>query len=441
MRRLLALVLTMLALLPGPAPAQTMAELRAAFLFAFPVYEMARTRAASVGTADKPLLLPMNYLAHRPTLADASSRGVTTPNNDTLYSTAWLDLSEGPVVLTVPPLPGRYHSVAIMNLFTDNDAVIGTRLNGDRGGRYALVGPGWKGKLPDGTKEVRIGTNDAWLLIRTLVDGPNDLPAARAAQAGFKLDAMGHKGRPTTLVAPMEPDAATFVNVVNEMLARGRLPSGATMRARTAAKAGIAAGQRFETLPPKLQALWTANLTSLRAELKDGLTAGAVVVNGWSYGSNEIGDAGANDLVRSRVALGGLAALPALEAVYITAVADSSGKPFDGASQYRLRLPTGNVPVKAFWSLTAYQIEPDGRLYFIDNPLNRYIIGNRSPGLVRNADGSLDILIGGTQPEGPMAANWLPARPGPIRLVMRGYLPHRELLLGFWRLPAIERIP
>lgn len=441
MRRLLALVLMTLALAPGPAQAQTMGELRAAFQFAFPVYEMARTRAASVGTASRPMLLPINYLAHRPTLSDAGARGVTTPNNDTLYSSAWLDLSEGPVVLTIPPLPGRYHSAAVMNLFTDNDAVLGTRVNGDAGGRYALVGPGYKGRIPDGAETVRVGTNDAWLLVRTLVDGPHDLAAARAAQQGFKLDAMGRKGRPTALAAPANPDVATFVNVVNEMLARGRLPSGATMRARTAAKAGIAAGRRFESLPPALQALWTANYAALTAELKGGLAESATVVGGWAYSSNALGDYGADDGLRARTALGGLGALPALEAIYITAIADAAGQPLDGSKRYRLRLPTGNLPVKAFWSLSMYQLEPDGRLFFIDNPLDRYALGNRSPGLVRNPDGSLDLLIGGSQPEGAMAANWLPGRPGPIRLVMRAYLPHRELLLGFWRLPALEPAP
>ncbi|MCA3254400.1 MAG: DUF1254 domain-containing protein [Alphaproteobacteria bacterium] len=438
---MLALIVAVLALAPAGVRAQTMSELRAAYQFAFPVYEMARTRAAAAGTASKPGLLPANYLVHRPTLADAASRGVTTPNNDTLYSTAWLDLSAGPVVLTIPPLPGRYHSAAVMNLFTDNDAVLGTRVNGEGGGRYALVGPGYRGKTPDGAEVVRIGTNDAWLLIRTLVDGPHDLAAAQAAQKGFKLDALGNKGRPVTESAPIEPDVATFVNVVNEMLGRGRLPSGATMRARTAAKAGIAAGRRFETLPAPMQALWRDNYAALRNELKVGLAGGATVVDGWAYGSNALGEYGSDDGLRARTALAGLGALPALEAMYITAVADAGGQPLDGAQRYRLRLPTGNVPVKAFWSLTMYQAEPDGRLFFIDNPLDRYAIGNRSPGLVRNPDGSLDILIGGPQPEGALAANWLPARPGPIRLVMRAYLPHRELLLGFSRLPALERLP
>jgi len=439
MRRLLMLVLGLMMLSPAATGAQTIDDLRPAFQFAFPVYEMARTRGNSLGTAEKPGLLPANRLVHRQRLADATSREVTTPNNDTLYSSAWLDLSEGPVVLTVPLLPGRYHSAAVMNLFTDNDAVIGTRLNGEAGGRYALVGPGWKGKLPSGTETVRIGTNDAWLLIRTLVDGPHDLDAARKAQAGFTLDAMGRKGRPVRTAAPMSPDAATFINVVNEMLGRGRLPSGATVRARNMTKWGIGPNRRFEQMSPALQAAWTANLAALRDELKVGI-AGGTLVDGWSYTAGGIGDSRASDLVRARVALAGLAALPALEAMYVTAVADSTGQPFDGAKQYRLRLPTGSLPVRAFWSLTAYAPEADGRLFFIDNPLGRYLIGNRSPGLVRNADGSLDILIGGPQPEGAMAANWLPAKPGPIRLVMRAYLPNREMLLGFWRLPAIEPV-
>src|SRR5438046_2653718 len=102
-------------------------SMRAAFQFAFPIYEMARTRANALGNDSSPGLQTANTLAHSAALADHRSRKVTSPNNDTLYSASWLDLADGPVMLDMPALPERYHSVALMDIFTDNFAILGTR--------------------------------------------------------------------------------------------------------------------------------------------------------------------------------------------------------------------------------------------------------------------------------------------------------------------------
>ena len=164
------------------------AELRRGFRFAFPIYEMMRTRAFQLGRArDAGIPNAVNFVLPRFTLADASNREVTTPNNDTLYANIWLDLAAGPVILTVPSLPGRYNSAALMSLTTDNTAIIGTR-TGSQGGRYAIVGPGYSGTTPDGTTLIRSASNDAWLLVRVLVDGPKDLDNAVKAISGYAID-------------------------------------------------------------------------------------------------------------------------------------------------------------------------------------------------------------------------------------------------------------
>ena len=419
-------------------------QLRRAYEFAFPVYEMMRTRAATVTRAKAAGINGINRLFARTTLADASSRDVTTPNNDTLYASAWLDLSGGPVQLDVPPLPGRYNSAALMDLFTDNVAIVGTR-SGAEGGRYLVAGPSWQGEPPAGTRLLRSDTNDAWLLVRVLVDGPADLDAAAAATARFQLDASGASAKPTTAVPTPDPDAPTLLAVVNEALGRGPLPAAVAERIAGFAEQGIrpGAGDAWAQLPPATKQLWKASLPALRAELKGGLGAVGSVVDGWNYPGPGIGSFGADDAGRARVALGGLAALPRQEAIYLTASVDATGAPLDGSKAYTAHLPA-KLPVGGFWSLTMYRVEPDGRLFLVDNPLKRFAIGSRSRQLRAERDGSFDIFIQGPKPTGERVVNWLPAPAGAFRLVFRAYLPRAELLDGTIRLPPVvvsELIP
>ncbi len=435
MLRLLLAIAAVVFALPLQAGTADVTLARDAFRFGFPIYEMARTRSAATA------LLPTNILGHRRTLADAMSRWVTTPNNDTLYSSAWLDLSSGPVVLTIPALPRRYHSAAMMDLFTDNFAILGTRSNGGKGGRFAIVGPGWTGATPRDAAVVQARTNDVWLLIRTLVDGPGDLDAAKAAQDGFKLEPLSPATDVPTQAATASPDARTFINIVGEMLARAPVPPLHRARLARLLPTGLAAGATWAGLTPSQQTIWQANFGAFVAELRGGLLAAGETHAGWSYGKPNVGDFGQDDTLRALVALGGLAALPPAEAMYMTGKSDATGQPLDGGRTYRLRIPAGGLPLRGFWSLSMYQVEPDGRLFFVDNLVHRYAIGDRTPGVLKNADGSLDILISRSAPTGDVTANWLPAPSGAFRLVLRAYLPDNDLLSGKWRLPPIQRVP
>ena len=398
------------------------AALRQGFRFGFPIYEFMRTRNNQLARAGA-IGLPnaVNMLFPRAVLADATSREVTTPNNDTLYASGWLDLAGGPVLLTVPALGGRYNSAALMSVQTDNTAILGTRTGG-QGGRYAIVGPGYAGPTPAGTELIRSASNDAWLLVRVLVAGPGDLAAAAAALGGFKLEAAGSDTAVAAFksATPAVPDAAAFRAVVDEAIARN--PG---LAARAAAFTGLAPG-----------AEWARHLPGLRAELKGGLALAGDVVGGWSYPRAGIGDFGDDNDLRAYVALGGLAALPRVEAMYLSARADKDGTVLDGSRAYRVTLPP-RLPVGAFWSLTMYQVEPDGRLFFVANPLNRFAVGDRSKQLRSNRDGSYEIFVQAGAPHGERVVNWLPAPKGKFVLVFRAYLPRAELLDGSFRLPPV----
>jgi hypothetical protein len=161
-------------------------------------------------------------------------------------------------------------------------------------------------------------------------------------------------------------------------------------------------------------------------------------IQGWSYTRPNLGIFGQDYLYRALVALSGLAALPVVEAMYLRAEGERDGA-YWGDDLYRLSIPA-RMPVDAFWSLSMYEITPDGQRFFAENPLGRYAIGDRTPGLTRNPDGSLDVWIGRADPGGARSANWLPApKSGPFGLNMRLYLPKAEVLDGRWRLSAIEK--
>ena len=424
---------------PAPLPdTPEIQALRRAFRFGFAPYEMLRTRqlqlsrvaAAGMGTG-------INALIPRVTLADAASRDVTTPNNDTLYGSAWLDLSEGPVFFSVPAL-ARYHSAALMSITSDVIAVLGTRINGSAGGRFAIVGPTWRGDLPAGVEMVRSRSNDAWLLVRVVVNGPGDLAAAADGLTRFTLSAVAGS-TPLDLQVPARPDGKAFLAAVNAAVERS---GDELLAARAAQFADQGIGKPWESLGAGQQKLWNDSLPALVHELRAGLGAGEAT-DGWVYPPFNMAMYGDDDDLRSMVALGGLAALPRVEAVYVSARKDGAGRALRGDKSWRVRIPA-RLPVGGFWSLTMYQQEPDGRLFFVPNELGRFAVGDRSEQLRPERDGSIELFVQNTKPSGERVVNWLPAPKGNFVLMFRAYLPGAPLLDGSLRLPPViegELIP
>ncbi len=404
-----------------------------AFVYIFPLYEFARTAVARSG----PRGGGINRVAHRATLADHTSRQITAPNNDTIYSSCQMELSGGPVEVVAPTDLQRYFSIAFMDAFTDNFAYIGTRATGGRGGRFWVVGPMWTGVAPSDVTVLRSSTNDVWMLARVLVDGPDDLAAARALQERIEVRPLSTEPprRFETPVTSMD-DPSNFLAVVNEVLKRSPGGLGQTARASRFASLGIGGMPGAEMLEA-----WRAYIPEGMKRLRSrSVSAENRIVDGWVYPEKGVGEFGGNDALRASVALGGLAALGEREAMYFQAVADRAGQALSGERAYRWRVPKGGVPARAFWSLTMYQLEPDGRSFLVENEIDRFAIGDRTKGLLINSDGSFDIIIRQTRPEGELAANWLPSPRGSLRLSLRAYLPGEELLEGRWSIPPLESI-
>lgn len=411
---LAALAMTGLAgALPGRAFADEATDARDLWLYGLPIIEMATTRARHLAGG-----LKLNTLQHTRTLADNTARTVTSPNNDTLYSIAWLDLTQGPVTFTVPATGDRYWSAAFMDMYSNNNAVLGLRTTGGSGGQYTIVGPAQTGAGPG---VVRCATPHAWLLIRTLIDGPEDLPATHAVQNGFKLS--GPAGVAPPSFAGRGATPVDYFSSLNRLLEiDAPPPTDGKMLARL---------RGFKADGPMV----AAGVEQARniARLAEGRQS---FIQGWTYTRPNLGDFGQDYLYRALVALSGLAALPVVEAMYLRSQGERENC-YWGDGLYHLAIPA-QMPVGAFWSLSMYEQTPDGQRFFTENPIRRYAIGDRTKGLKRNADGSLDVWIGRPDPGGDRSANWLPApKAGPFNLTMRLYLPKPEVLDGRWRLPAI----
>ncbi len=158
--------------------------------------------------------------------------------------------------------------------------------------------------------------------------------------------------------------------------------------------------------------------------------------NGWRVHRKIIGNYGDHYDIRGAVAMFGLGALPPEEAVYPNTNMDSDGKLLNGNARYKIHFAPGQIPpAAAFWSLSMY----DKRGFFIDNPIRRYVIGDRDP-LEYNQDGSLDLFIQHEAPQGK-ESNWLPSPADGFELTMRMYSPKAVFIRGDWTLPAIERLP
>lgn len=437
-----------------------------AFIYSFPIYEMARTRHLAMSHPLSPLQGRANRIAHRRTLADHTSRNVTTPNNDTLYSSAWLDLSDGPVLVKVPRIAQRYWSLQFLDAFTHNAAVVGSRNAGEGDLTLWVALNSDPSQPPEGMKALRLPTPDIWMLVRIEVRDNADARTVHPLQDAIQVRALNappesndpsmpqsgassaaearERERPAPRPAQGLPtDPANYLAVVNHALTRNGIPGAEQDLLKRWRPLGLGVGVSANDVKAAAPG-WAAHLGKLSGDLRATGGFEDRRVQGWRYPKDSIGLYNGDYPLRAAVALGGLAALPVQEALYLGTDQDAEGRPLEPTATYRVRIPPTGIDAGAFWSITMYQWESDGRSFFANNPINRYAIGDRTSGLAKNADGSIDVVISRSQPTDPKAlANWLPAPPegqNRMRLSLRAYLPGAALVAGQQPLPVITRV-
>ncbi|MCK9901847.1 DUF1254 domain-containing protein [Frankia sp. Cpl3] len=427
------------------APAAGSAEEIAAdgYVYGYSPVAMARTRAGHVCKGGT------NSLLNVPVLSTPASRSVVAPNVDTLYSVAWLDLRGGPVRLALPDTADRYVVFEMLDIYSNVFANVGTRLNGSQPGAYLITPPGWSGTVPAGTTTIAAPSWDVWALGRTLVNGDGDLPAARAVQRQYTVAAtgLGVTGPvPPALPAvdcanPPDPQTpgdagAAFFDELAAVLAADPPPAADGPALASLASIGVVPGSTPSTGDPATVAALAAGVTAGETEVQ-AAAEDVLVPSGTWLGSFNGGVYGTDYLLRSAVAVVGLGANVPQEALYYWSGPDADGEPLTGGHTYRMHIAAGELPpveAAGFWSVTMY----DEEMFLVPNPLRRYALGDRSD-LAVNPDGSIDLYLSATAPEGHLS-NWLPAPDGPFNLMIRAYVPTESALANRWHPPAIEKI-
>ncbi|MDB5354993.1 MAG: hypothetical protein JWN24_1446 [Phycisphaerales bacterium] len=403
-------------------------------------------------------LAPVNQLFNNP-LAPLNNN--TGPNADTLYTGGWLDLTNGPIVLHVPNFNGRFYSFELANAWTNTFKVIGKDTTGTAAADFAIVGPGWKGTLPQGVQKVQSPTDLVAFLGRTLVYGSNDLQTANALRNKFSLTPLADYGKHytppgnvpydpfvdtttpiATQVAALSP--TQFFTVAAQGLKGNPSLSGDGPAIQWLKDIGLTPGADF--LASKLSAAQSAAVqqavsTGQTLIKQDAITferSGPVTKTGWFGLPADLVDYGTNYADRAGAASVGAFTLanPRSEALYLSAVTDSTGQALNGNNDYEVTFKAGQFPPSLnFWSLTLYQ--QNAQLY--PNALNKFAIGNRSPYKL-NADGSLTIYIGHTSPGADKESNWLPAPAAGFILTIRIYGPEQSALDNTWQPPLVQRV-
>ena len=399
---------------------------------------------------------PMNQIGHSIRVFGAEDRDVVSPNSDTAYSSAFLDLRQGAALFDIPQAGGRYHSLQLIDAYTNVFGYIGSRATGEHAGRYLVVGPGWAGNIPIGVKRVfHSPTPLVWVIGRTLVDGADDVAALDAFQQGIRLSLVGpashDEGMWTrTGLAPLPPAppvkqlASMTSEIFFDWLGRLMLdnPVSEPHAAHVAQFAACGLDHEHGFSAERLSSAALEGLVKGHASALSAIEAAAkrpagTPVNGWNQAPSA-GLWGDRFMVRAMIAHRSLGQNSAEESLYLDTTTDQHGAELDGENTYRLRLDAGQMPpAESFWSVSAYGADS----FLVPNEIHRYSLGSRSDSLRKAEDGSITLIFSAQKPsDAREQGNWLPIPPsGPFRLSMRLYIPSARALNGSWVLPGLEK--
>ncbi len=369
--------------------------------------------------------------------------------------------------MSAPDTGGRYYLLPMLDMWSDVFASPGWRTTGTQAQTLLVTPPRWRPdlgdrfidefKLPKETQRIEAPTSYVWIIGRTKTDGPPDYEAVRTIQAALKITMLSEWGKALTPPAPkIDPnvDMKTPPKVLVDTMSAGQYfpyaaelleanppsitdqPILARMR-----RLGLEAGKRFDigTASPAVKAALEAAPKAAQELMEWKVATLARVANQWSMNTDTMGVYGNYYLKRAIVAQVGLGANLPEDAIYPLNLGDADGRPLDGANRYVLHFDKGATPpVDAFWSITMYDVP---EFFLVANPIDRYSIGDRTPGIRYEDDGSLVITISHTEPADPKArANWLPTPAGEFRPVLRMYEPAAAILDQTYLVPAITRV-
>src|SRR5271166_3337547 len=382
-RRLLARGASLLALFPftlvaraetSISPEEARAIAKEAYIYGFPMVDSYRIEHAYfVNRGNPEFKAPWNQIHNIPRVYTPADTAIQTPNSDTPYSFAGLDLRAEPIVLTVPVIEkARYFSIQLIDAYTFNFAYIGSRTTGNEGGSYLIGGSNWKGELPKGVKKmIRSETELLLAVYRTQLFNPGDLDNVKKVQAGYQVQPLSaFLGQPSPNAAPAidfikpltpaaEKTSPQLFNILNFVLQFCPTDPSETELLARFARIGVGAGKTFDAskLSPEMTKAIEDGMADAWADfagLMKPIEAGKVTA-GDLFGTREY--LKNNYLYRMAAAVLGIWGNSKQEAMYPIYAVDADGKKLDGANRYTVRFAPGQLPpVNAFWSLTMYEL-------------------------------------------------------------------------------------
>jgi len=413
-------------------------------------------------------LAPVNQLANRKGIAALGPINATvpifedrmdskslflTPNNNTPYTWFWLDLRDGPLVLEAPPkVLGLindmwYHFVTDIGLVGPDKG---------KGGKYLILPPGYKGKVPSGYFVVRSATYSVWVPWRSfLVDG-DPKPGVDLVEKHTKIYRLKDAANPPPLkfvhvsgkaFSTLAPGDYAFWDDLNQVVQEEPTDTVDPVTLGLYASIGIQKGKPFAP-DARMKKILT------EAALVGDATARAIMYRwrtpeGFYYpdtksawrlafiGGYKFEENGARVLdAYSGFFFYATGVTPAMDSKtvgegsqYMAAFVDANGRPLDGGKNYKLHLPP-NIPVKQFWSVILYDNQTRSML---QTDYKWPSVTSQNKALVVNADGSVDVFFGPKAPAG-MENNWVQTIPGKgWNTLLRLYGPLKPWFDKTWR--------
>lgn len=385
-----------------------------------------------------------------------------TPNPDAIYLMAFINTKDvGPVVLEVPPAEGGSINGNIVNIWQMPLEDAGpSGADAGKGGKYLILPPGYKDTMPEGYIALPCETFGSYALLRSNLTSHGDADIAKSVAYAKQLKVY-------PLSAAVNPPETVFTDakdVVFDSTIRydasfftslNRIIQNEPWLARDKAmidqlrSLGIEKGKSFSPDKRTSKAL-TAGIEEARDLLEARYDAGfppffetgrwsfpvfpsLVKAIQTSYGDPDtypIDDRG----VLYTFAFIGIKRLGAGQ-FYLVTIKDKDGRTLNGRRTYRVKVPA-DAPVEQYWSITAY----DRQTHALIRNMPRASRSSQIPELKKNADGSVDILIGPKAPEG-MEDNWIPTdSKREFELMLRLYAPTKAFFEKKWMLPDVERV-
>ena len=382
------------------------------YLYGFSLVLMEATRESQ--------MLPSNRIVNTRSFPDPSDTNIVRPNRDTLYSIAWLDLTAGPVILSLPDTSGpdgRYYMITLLDAFTNVVASPGWRTTGKIAQTITIAGPAFHAQV--GGDDIKCPTNLVWLLGRTNVENTDDIRTSIKQMNKYTLETISnepshYKTSPyadqmsldmTSLLTPpqqvLSMSANDFFKEVSKMLVANPPATADAPLMAELKEYGFAPGE-FEW--DNLTSVQQDNITSGQRQAKRVLFSQPArpTINGWTVPDPNMGQYGIDYEFRARTAMFGLGANLNADAIYLSPTL------LRASTSYSLTFKNGSFPpCKAFWSLTMYDVQG----YLVENSISRYNVGSQTDGLVTKSDGSVEIVMQEDEPSNK-DVNWLPTPQG-----------------------------